>query len=111
MSLKMIGHWRTRLDPNYAARFGCSEVHAACFQHLEDRGGLGTCIAIQVPETPRALFNGALHRARRSKARIVVVGDTAEQVRQAAARIERGCRHNRRVSYERAEAAAWGPIT
>jgi hypothetical protein len=43
--------WRTRLDPAYCRRFGSgAPLHIAAFRHLDDPGGVGRCVALQVPE-------------------------------------------------------------
>ena len=101
-------NWHTILPADYTAKFGCPELHVAAFEHQDDPGGPWRCVAVQLPEASRQVINEALHVARRLKARILIVADTADQVARAVARIERRCPHHRRVSYERAQAGAFG---
>lgn len=86
-------------------------MHVAVFRHRDDPGGPGNVVAVQVPETPRALFNEALRNARRFRARILIVADTPEQVSRAVGRVEHRCPHHRRVPYERAAAGEFGPLS
>ena len=100
--------WHTQLSSSFTGRYGCDGLHAAVFEHRDDPGGSWRCIGIELPETPRQRFNAALRMARRSKARILIIADSAEQVHQAVTRIERRCPHHRRVSLERANGGGFG---
>jgi hypothetical protein len=78
-------HWRTQVPIEHTDRYGCGALHVAAFEHRDDPGGPWRCIAVQVPETPRALFNEAMRRARQIKARIFVVGRHIRADRQSRA--------------------------
>ena len=100
--------WRTRIDPEHTAAFGEPELHAAAFQHKNDPGGTSHVVALQIPETPGALFVQAMAKANDLKARVLFICDTGEQAEDAAARASKLLPRHCRVAYERVVAGAWG---
>jgi hypothetical protein len=75
--------WATRLDPNYAAAYGCDELHAVFF--TPNDGTRGRCdVVVQIPETTDYLFAHAMEVARQSRARVVFICDPATQACEVA---------------------------
>jgi hypothetical protein len=99
--------YSTRIPPQYTERFGCEELHGAFLQHRADRGGNAASVILPLPEG-EAFFDFAMEQARRHKARVGFVCDTADQAVAALERARRALPKHRPVSIERAGAGRWG---
>jgi hypothetical protein len=102
--------WATRLDLNYPAAYGCDELHAVFFTANDDTGGHRRAVVVQIPETPAQLFVTAMEVATQGRARVVFLCDTAAQACNIAHTAAKMLPNHCRVSMERAQAAAWGPL-
>src|SRR4051812_21229199 len=101
-------HWRTLLPPEYTARFGCSALHTAMFEHTDDPGGAQLYIGNEVPEFARLRCKDAMREAGRHRARIGVVAEGPAQVPPAGAGIDRRRPRHPRGGCDRAEPAGFG---
>jgi hypothetical protein len=96
-----------RMPPAYTRPFGCEELHAVFFQRRGDRGRRCSAVPIQVRQTEH-LLKQAAKEARRRKAGLMLLGDTAAQAAEARERTSHLLPRDREISMARAEAGAWG---
>jgi hypothetical protein len=103
--------WRTEIDRDHCAAFGCSTLHAVFFRHADDSGGESPAVAVMIPEATRQQRRAAFREAERNRARVVFICDTRELAEDIAHRAATALSQHRRVPYEVAEAAKWGPLS
>jgi hypothetical protein len=102
--------WRTQVDPELTAAFGCPEVHFVAFQQSDDAGGPRTSVILQIPGVSRQVVNKALRVARDQLTRVAAACDTRAQADAFVERATRLLPHHRRISFERAGAGQWGTL-
>ena len=101
---------RRSVNPMYQALGAAAVYHHVYFQPLGDDGGLAPAVVLNVPEGLDS-FDYAMEQARAHKARVSFICDTREQAADMAARAACALPTHRRISLERAEAGAWGPLS
>jgi hypothetical protein len=103
-------NWRTLIDPQITASYGCGELLAVFYQPREDTGGTQPSVVITIHETMRQQISAALRIAHQQRSRVVIITDTREQADRIAARATELLPTHRRIAYERAEAGQYGGL-
>jgi len=99
--------WPTKIPAAYTAPLGL-ELHVVLFEPANDRGGRSAVVGVQIPEATRPLIRRGLEEARRRRARLIFLCDTAEQADRIAATAAAALPDHRRIAIERAAAGRWG---
>jgi hypothetical protein len=100
--------WRTRVEPELAARYGVDELHVVLFEPDGDRPGTRNVVGVQIPEASRQQIREAIKQANKRRARVIFFCDTGDQADEMAVKAGEKLPHHHRIAYERAEAGEWG---